>query len=166
MANFLEQLVAEWYEYKGYFVRRNVLVGPRPNGGYEGELDVVAFHPENKHLVHIEASMDTLSYEQREKRFRKKFDLGRKHIPKDIFKRQKEVLEQIALLEFASYENYKELGGGQLKLVSKFLSEIFEEIKSKHISRQAIPEHLSLLRALQFVASHRKEVFGALNNNR
>ena len=26
--NFLEELVAEWYEYQGYFVRRNVLVGP------------------------------------------------------------------------------------------------------------------------------------------
>ena len=25
--NFLEQLVAEWYEYQGYFVRRNVMVG-------------------------------------------------------------------------------------------------------------------------------------------
>ena len=25
--NYLEQLVAEWYEYQGYFVRRNVLVG-------------------------------------------------------------------------------------------------------------------------------------------
>ena len=35
-SNFLEELVAEWYEYKGYFVRRNVRVGPRAKGGYEG----------------------------------------------------------------------------------------------------------------------------------
>jgi hypothetical protein len=27
--NFLEQLVAEWYEYDGYFIRRNVKVGKR-----------------------------------------------------------------------------------------------------------------------------------------
>jgi hypothetical protein len=26
-ANYLEQLIAEWYEHKGFFVRRNVLVG-------------------------------------------------------------------------------------------------------------------------------------------
>ncbi len=38
MANFLEQLVAEWYEHQGYFVRRNVQVGKRTKGGYEGEL--------------------------------------------------------------------------------------------------------------------------------
>jgi len=31
--NFLEQLAAEWYEFRGYFVRRNVRVGPRPKGG-------------------------------------------------------------------------------------------------------------------------------------
>ena len=41
-SNFLEQLVAEFYEYKGYFVRRNILVGKRAKGGYECELDVVA----------------------------------------------------------------------------------------------------------------------------
>lgn len=52
-ANHLEQLIAEWYEYQGYFVRRNILVGKRAKGGYECELDVVAFHPERQHLVHI-----------------------------------------------------------------------------------------------------------------
>jgi hypothetical protein len=59
--NFLEQLVAEWYEFNGYFVRRNVLVGRRSRGGYECELDVVAFNPEEKHLVHIEPSVDQRS---------------------------------------------------------------------------------------------------------
>lgn len=34
-ANHLEQLVAEWYEYQGYFIWRNVRVGKKPQGGYE-----------------------------------------------------------------------------------------------------------------------------------
>ena len=71
--NFLEELAAEWYEYKGYFIRRNVLVGKRPAGGHECELDVVGFHPETRHLVHIEASMDAAKWEERERRFQKKF---------------------------------------------------------------------------------------------
>jgi hypothetical protein len=58
VSNFLEQLVAEWLEYRGYFVRRNVKVGKRKKGGYEGELDIVGFHPLQKHLVHYETSMD------------------------------------------------------------------------------------------------------------
>lgn len=37
MPNFLEQLVAEWYEFRGYFVWRNINVGPRPKGGFESE---------------------------------------------------------------------------------------------------------------------------------
>ena len=56
--NHLEQIVGEWYEYSGYFVRRNVLVGKRSKGGYEGELDIVAFNPQTDHLVHIEPSLD------------------------------------------------------------------------------------------------------------
>ena len=55
MNNFLKQLAAEWYEYRGYFVRRNVRVGQRAGGGFAGELDVVAFNPIEKRLVHIEA---------------------------------------------------------------------------------------------------------------
>lgn len=53
-SNHLEQLAAEWYEYRGYFVRRNVRVGPRAQGGHEGELDIVAFDPRKVALVHIE----------------------------------------------------------------------------------------------------------------
>ena len=41
--NHLEQLVGEWYEYNGYFVRRNVRVEKRLKGGFEGELDVLLF---------------------------------------------------------------------------------------------------------------------------
>jgi hypothetical protein len=77
MINFLEQLAAEWYEFRGYFVRRNVRVGPRPNGGHECELDVVAFHPKKRHLVQIEPSMDADSWAQREQRYAKKFTAGK-----------------------------------------------------------------------------------------
>jgi len=76
--NHLEQLVGEWYEYQGYFVRRNVWVGPRAEGGYECELDVVTFHPSINHLVHIEPSMDARSWIKREERYKKKFAPGKK----------------------------------------------------------------------------------------
>ena len=38
--NFLEPLVAEWYEYNGYFVRPNPRMRKRPNGCWDVELDV------------------------------------------------------------------------------------------------------------------------------
>ncbi len=61
-ANHLEQLLAEWYEFQGYYLRRNVLVGKRPQGGYACELDIVGFHPVTRHLIHIEASLDADSW--------------------------------------------------------------------------------------------------------
>jgi hypothetical protein len=33
--NHLEQLVYEYYDWKGYLVKNNILVGKRKEGGYE-----------------------------------------------------------------------------------------------------------------------------------
>lgn len=161
--NYLEQLIAEWYEYKGYFVRRNVLVGKRAKGGYECELDVVAFHPEAKHLVHLEPSMDANSWAEREKRYQRKFDAGRKHIPQ-LFEGIEipTEIEQIAVLVFASKANRGTLGGGRLMLIDELLQEIFRELRDKHLASSAIPEHLTVLRSFQFVAEYRQVVFDAL----
>ncbi|MBI5787341.1 MAG: hypothetical protein HZA78_00600 [Candidatus Schekmanbacteria bacterium] len=153
-SNFLEQLVAEWYEYAGYFIRRNVLVGKLPNGGYCCELDIVAFHPEKKHLLQIEPSMDADSWAKREKRFSNKFKAGRDHIP-ELFKGfdLPSEIEQIALLGFASNKNHQTIGGGQIKLISELLEEIFTVIKTKDYVRSVIPENYTIFRAFQ-VLSH------------
>ena len=82
--NFLEQLVAEWYAYQGFFVRTNIKFGKRPRGGYEGEMDVVAFEPKERVLVHIETSGDADSWTVRRKRFEKKFRAAEKHY-RDVF---------------------------------------------------------------------------------
>jgi hypothetical protein len=72
--NFLEQLVAEWFAYgRKCFVRTNVNFGPRELGGFEGEMDVVAFEPNDKLLFHVEASTDADSWDERRSRFQKKF---------------------------------------------------------------------------------------------
>lgn len=73
--NHLEELTKEWLEYRGYFVRQSVLVGPRTKGGYEGELDIVALNPVTRHLLHIECSLDALAWDKRELRFAAKFEL-------------------------------------------------------------------------------------------
>jgi hypothetical protein len=91
-----------------------VLVGKRTKGGYECELDVVAFHPGEKRLVHIEPSLDAHSWERREQRFTKKFESGRKHIP-TLFAGLEvpESVEQYAVLVFASPANVSSIGGEQ-----------------------------------------------------
>lgn len=154
--NHLEQLVSEWYEYRGYFVRRNVQVGKRLKGGYECELDIVAFHPEHQHLIHIEPSMDAHTWAKRESRFTKKFGAGRKYIPtlfKGIVLPSK--IEQIALLGFASNANNKTLAGGRVMTASELFAEIVTGISSKRVAKAAVPEQYPLLRTIQFACEHR-----------
>ncbi len=72
--NFLESLAAEWYAIQGYFVRTNIKANRRGKGGWDNELDVLAYDPASKKLVHLETSWDALSWEKREEKFlRKKF---------------------------------------------------------------------------------------------
>ncbi len=157
--NYLEQIVAEWYEYQGYFVRKNVMVGKRPNGGYAGELDIIAFSPVKNHLVHIEPSMDAHSWEKREARYKKKFDLGRTYIPSlfEGFKLPK-TIEQIALMGFASKATHTKLAGGTILLVPELLEQIFTVLKEKNIYANAVSENMPLLRTLQFVSGNWKTI--------
>lgn len=161
--NFLEQLITEWYEYQGYFVRRNVPVGKRTKGGYECELDIIAFEPVARHLVHVEPSLDAESWGQREQRFRKKFDAGLKYIP-GLFPGLELAaeIEQIAIFAFASRVNHPTLAGRKVLLVSDLMREIMEDLSDKKITSAAVPEHHQVLRTLQFVVEYRKKVFDTL----
>jgi len=157
--NHLEQLIAEWYEYQGYFVKRNVLVGKRSKGGYECELDVVAFHPGTQHLVHLEPSLDADSWDVRERRFQKKFEAGRKYI-KDLFGGfpMPEHIEQIAVLVFAGSVNHPTLGGGKVVIADQLIEDIFFALKDKRLESNAIPEQMTILRSFQYVNQYRNAV--------
>ncbi len=54
----LEDLIAEYYDWRGYLVKRNIKVGRLQHGGWEMELDVIAYHPHTNHLIHLEPSLD------------------------------------------------------------------------------------------------------------
>lgn len=152
MANHLEQLVAEWLEFKGYFVRKNVKVGKRPEGGHEGELDIVAYHPTDNHLVHIEPSIDAHTWEKREQRFRKKFDAGHKYIIPEIFPwlPHNKRFEQWAVL-WGSDQHHKQIGGGKVIPIWRLYQLISEDIKKAGSPEgNAIPEQLPLLRTMQY----------------
>ena len=143
----LEQLLAEWYEHQGYFPRRKVLVGKRKQGGYECELDIVGFHPVARHLLHIEPSMDAMSWEQREQRFQKKFDAGRQYIH-SLFTGLElpQEIDQRAVFVFASDKVHQTVGGGRVVHVREVLQDIFAELESKSPFKNTIPEHLAILR--------------------
>lgn len=151
--NHFEQLAAEWLQYNGYFVRTGIQVGPRARGGYEGELDVVGFHPGEDHLIHIECSLDALSWAQREVRFAGKFDRGRRfvhavfagmHLPEQI--------DQVALLQFASATR-DTLAGGRVITGTCLVQEILLALEKTSPAKSAVSSTLPLIRTLQLAAS-------------
>jgi len=161
--NFLEELVAEWYEYKGYIVKRNERVGRLAAGGHEGELDVVAFNPRTSHVAHIETSTDADSWANREKRFSKKFSSGSKYI-RNLFEglHIPEEIEKTAVFAFGSDKNHKTIGGGQVILAEDFILQILRELKHISFLSRAMPEKYPILRTLQMITEHREKVIKEL----
>jgi hypothetical protein len=158
MANFLETLVAEWYQYKEYFVLQNVNVGRRDKGGYDTELDVVAFSPSQKKILHIETSTDSDPWARRQQRYAKKFAAGRRFIPKLLSLETSDgyAFEQIALFVFASNANVRTVGSGKVLSINDFMKQIKTELSAKKVAKAAVPEQFPLVRAIQFAVQFGK----------
>jgi hypothetical protein len=158
--NYLEQLASEWYEFQGYFVRRNVRVGRRSRGGHEGELDIVGFRPASNDagaaLLHVETSMDADSWAQREAKFRKKFQVGERYI-RGLFEGlalPDTVIEKVVILGFGSRVRHETIGGAKILLLEDLLAEILHKLKTLSWWSHSIPEGYPILRTLQVVAAY------------
>lgn len=154
--NHLERLIAQYYAWQGYVVRTNVMVGRRDKGGYECELDIVAYHPDSQHLIHLEPSLDAHTWVKREERYRRKFDAGKKYIKTTVFpwlKNSSVPIEQLAILS-GSALNHPTVGGGKVVNVDAFMAEVRQRIISEGVmSTNAIHEQFDLLRTIQLVVS-------------
>ncbi len=151
--NHLEKLISQYYEWQGYIVRSNVRVGRLVHGGWEGELDIIAYHPDTKQLIHIEPSLDAHSWAKREERFQKKFTAGKKYIPLEVFPwvGKNTPIEQIAVLITSSR---KELAGGRVISIDELVAKIKQEVQDQGVmAKNAIPEELDLMRTIQYAVS-------------
>lgn len=147
----LEDLIAEFYDWQGYLVKRNIKVGRRAKGGWEMEIDVVAYDPHSRHLIHLEPSLDAHSWPKREARFKKKFDAARKYIFSEIFTWLDPAtpLEQVAVL-VSHPKGQDDLAGGTIYSVDEFVAKIREKVARRGIvAKSAIPEQYPLLRTIQ-----------------
>lgn len=147
----LEDLIAEYYDWKGYLVKRNIKVGRLSHGGWEMELDVIAFDPHTGHLIHIEPSIDAHSWAKREKRFTKKFTAAKRYIFSEVFTwlDSSVEIEQIAVL-ISHPKGRDELAGGKIVSIDELMAEIRSGVSLCGIvAKNAIPEQYPILRALQ-----------------
>ncbi len=147
----LETLIAEYLDWQGFLVRRNTKVGRLPHGGWEMELDIIAYHPKTGALVHYEPSIDALTWETREARYKKKFLAGLKYIFKEVFHwlPPSTPIRQVAV--FVNHPKGRDIiAGGIVLSVDELMTEIRAKIIERGImAKNAIPEQYPLLRTLQ-----------------
>lgn len=156
--NFLESLVAEWYEYSGYFVRSNPRTRKRQKGGWDVELDVLAYSPSDRRLIHIEASSDANSWQERKDRFlKKKFILSREEY-ESLIGSSVDTIEKIAVVGWGSTKSDLVWGEDiKVLLIPQLLEEITTKLKETSPLKQAVPESFPLLRAMQMALAFRRK---------
>ena len=156
MSTHLEDLLAEYYEWKGYLTKRNVRVGKLPKGGWTMELDIVAWNPNTNDLLHLEPSIDADRWARRASRYQKKFDAGQKYIYSEVMPwltHRANPLKQIAIFISAGPDR-REFCGGVVRTVDEYMAQIREEVRGEGvIGKRAIPEQYPLLRTIQLTVS-------------
>lgn len=151
----LEQLIVEYLDWQGYLVRRNVKVGRLRHGGWEMELDVLAYNPQTQDLVHYEPSLDAHTWDMRETRFAKKFSAAKKYVFSEVFGwlPPDTPVRHIAVLP-SHPKGRDALGLATLISIDELVTEIRTQVKARGPARSnAISEIYPLLRTIQLSVS-------------
>ena len=147
----LESLIVEYLDWQGYLVRRNTKVGRLKHGGWEMELDVIAYNPHTNDLVHYEPSVDAHTWETREARYKKKFSAARRLVFSEVFSwlKPETPLRQIAV--FPSHPKSQDtIAGASIMSIDELVAEIRLKVVERGVMRSnAISENYPLLRTLQ-----------------
>lgn len=150
--NFLEQLAGEWFTYKGYFVRTNIKLNKRVNGGWDNELDVLAYSAKEGELIHVESSWDANTWEERKHRFLTKKFVYTQPEYESLVGAKITRLRKLALLGLGRSAK-SDLNWGQsieVVFIPNFISGIAKELSVKDPLRDIVPEGFPRLRAMQF----------------
>lgn len=146
--NFLEELSSEWYEYQGYFVKKNIRVDKLDKGGYKGEFDVVAYNPYTHELIHIETSGASTSIRNTVEKFNKKFKYTQDDYIRILKFKEIKTIKKIAIAGYSKTTSAK-LDGIELITIPRFVQNISVEIDKINFMKIILPEKFPLLRAIQ-----------------
>jgi hypothetical protein len=147
--NFLERLVADWYGHQGYLVQTNMRFGKRTNGGYDGEMDVLAVNLKNRSLVHVETSSDADSWDERRERVIRKFKNVEKHYLSDSGLEFK--VTRLAVVGARKPKKQPiAIDGIEVISIDELMRRIKEYVGRLNPASEAVPEGFGYLRAIQF----------------
>lgn len=132
--------------YNRYFVRTNIKFGRRAKGGWDGEIDVLAYMPSESRLVHIECSAAATTWTEQAQRFIRKFDTAAPYY-RDLMGIEPRTVERVAIAGTVQ----QSFAPSILHVpTSAFFRQIHLELSGMDPLSQAVPETMPLLRAIQF----------------
>ncbi|MFW9996052.1 MAG: hypothetical protein ACFFD4_28685 [Candidatus Odinarchaeota archaeon] len=150
---YLEELVAEWYDFKGYFVKTNIPFGKGEQGGIKGEIDVLVYDPATQVLKHVEVETGATSYseiaEKTSKKFERASDYYSKLFPSGVRSIEKQIITGWGDMKQENRELIKNTTGADLITIKEFFNEIKTGVQAIDPTSNAIPECYRLLRTVQ-----------------
>ena len=147
--NFLEQLAAEWYEFNGFFVRTNVRLGKREKGGFTGEIDVVAYNPKDRTMIHVETSTAAGKKSEIATRLLRQFKVASEQYD-SLFDFKPKDIKKIAIVGTARTITMDIGEDIEVYSIPQFIRMVSESMKKHPLQGEAIPEGFPLLRSMQF----------------
>lgn len=151
--NFLEQLTFERYSFQGYFVKHNLRYAKLNQGGWKHELDIFAYHPANKKIVHVETSTDAKSWEDRKAYFvLQKFNLTMDDYRALSGNKQLETVDKIVIAGSGKSTSCSLDWGKDITviLIPSYLKAISKHLKEIDPLKEAVSENFVILRGIQF----------------
>jgi hypothetical protein len=115
-------------------------------------MDVVAFEPERKTVVHLETSFDADSWEKRRRKFHKKFEIAPGHY-RSVFRNFNfETVRKVAVVGLTKPRKVVNFDDDiDVLSIQELMREIIQGIPADPL-KKAVPESYPLLRSLQFAA--------------
>jgi hypothetical protein len=125
-------------------------------GGWDAELDILAYDPNSGALLHVETSGDANSWAERKDRFlTKKFMLERREY-EEILGCRISNIKKIAVVGY-SRSTKIDLDWGkdiEVVLIPELMRQIAEKLRSQKPMQEAVPEGFPILRAVQTVLAY------------
>jgi len=145
--NVFEELAAEWYEFQGYCVRKNVTYGKGRSGGIGIEMDLIACRL-GSDPVHLESTVTSgpTAIEKLKKHFTEAKEAYREVLNVAPCK-----VKQKAIVFSAKDRSKLEDDGVEVMSKDEFMKTIVEAMEKKNLSTDSVPHSLPLLRVVQEV---------------
>lgn len=133
-------------------------MNPRPNGGYDNEIDILAYHPETKELIHAVPSWDANSWDERKARYRgKKFVFSEEQYRQLIGGAEVTRIRKLAIARLGqSARASLDWGHGfEVVLILVFIRQIADVLATKSPLSDAVPGGFPILQDMQFALHYR-----------